>query len=313
MLEKEFREFLRTHVGSAPLLLGLSGGPDSTALFYLLLEAQHPFEVAHVDHRWRPSSENEAASLEALASSHGIPYHLKILTKTAENNLEERARQSRHHFYREICVDRGLKGVLLGHHGDDQAETVLKRVFEGATLPKLAGLNPVAQREGLLLLRPLLNVRKSLILRWLKEKGISYFEDETNLDTRFLRGRCRSQLLPALSDYFGKEIVPSLCRLARLSQELQDFIEEQLKPFRLRVVQQEKGVLLDLHRDPPTSLFLWKAVVKDLFDKEGIALPSSVLETLVKHLRTNSPKRELRVGRCIVTVNRSSIFLSNQF
>src|SRR5258708_5164832 len=129
------RSFFITHnLTEKPLLLALSGGPDSMALFYQLLDLNHPFQVAHVDHGWRAESSQEGAILEELCREKKIALHLRKL-KLEGANLEDLSRKARLLFFQEVCSKEKLEGVLLAHHADDQAETVLKRVLEGASLP----------------------------------------------------------------------------------------------------------------------------------------------------------------------------------
>ena len=110
----------------SPLLLGLSGGPDSLALFHLLLETSSfvPFKlhVAHVDHGWREESSKEAQWLKSYVEKWGVPFYLKKLEGCLN---EEAAREGRLSFFSSLYRELGCKALLLGHQGDDQAETVL--------------------------------------------------------------------------------------------------------------------------------------------------------------------------------------------
>jgi len=222
-------------------------------------------------------------------------------------NLEDRSRKARHAFFQEICTSEGLKGVLLGHHADDQAETVLKRVFEGASLPKLRGLAPKAQIGDLTLYRPLLKVRKAAVLEWLDERGIAYFQDPTNQDTKYLRSRMREVLLPTLSKQFGKQVESSLCRLGEAAEELAEFLQTAIEPFRQQIVCCEGDVSLDFNQFPPQSSFIHKAVIRDLFENERLTLPKSVLETILLHLQKNSAHKTIQVGQKKVEIHRGML------
>ncbi len=309
-LKNVFLQFINHHCDDKPLLLGLSGGPDSTALFYLLLECDRPFQVAHIDHGWRPESGKEALYLAELSKSHGIPYYLQRLSpKESPGNLENNARRMRLVFFRELCHKHKLQGVVLGHHADDQAETVLKRIFEGATLPKLKGLGPKTLVEGVTLFRPLLKVFKKEILTWLNDRKVHYFNDQTNRDTRFLRGRMRTELLPALSQSFGKTISRSLCRIGDAAAELREFLETLLEPYRERVVRKEGETVLDLNPHWPKSPFLLKAIIRDLFDREQMALSNSVLTTIILHLEKRRGRTSIQVGKRKVILGQGVIVL----
>src|SRR6476620_6970567 len=128
-----------------PMLLALSGGPDSLSLLHLLLNCQKKlqftFGIAHIDHRWRSESKEEAESLRQLAETHQISFHLKVLDPSSfQGNLEENCRQKRLEFFRQLCHEYRYQAVLLGHHANDQAETVLKRLLEGSGWNGLAAM-----------------------------------------------------------------------------------------------------------------------------------------------------------------------------
>ncbi len=301
------KNFLNSfNLEEVPLLLGLSGGPDSTALMHILLELNHPFQVAHIDHGWRPESASEAAEIVKMCEKWGIGCHIRSL-KLEGPNLEDLSRQARHRVFREICLAEGLEGVVLGHHADDQAETVLKRVFEGASLPKLQGLASKTQIGDLTLYRPLLSVRKEVILEWLEERKIPYFTDPTNLDTRFLRNRMRARILPTLSDQFGKQIEMNLCRLGEQAAELSAFLQIILKPFRDQVVDHDEWVSLDFKQFSTQSPFIYKAVVRDFFEQQRLTLSKSVMETLLFHLQKNNAHKTIQVGQKQVEIHRGNL------
>lgn len=308
LMEAVFSEFLRNYFPNRlPLLLGLSGGPDSMALFRLLLAEAYPFEVAHVDHGWRPESGKEAEELHEICRSESVAFHIKKLKAPEQKNMEDKARRARLAFFREVLEREGLAGVLLAHQADDQAETVLKRIFEGASLSKLKGLVPKVELGGMVIYRPLLTVKKADLLKWLEERRIQYFQDTTNLDPRFLRGRLRSTLMPFLSTHFGKQVTPSLCRLGEAAAELGAFLEEQIRPYNRRIRQLEAGVALDFAPDPPTSSFLWKAMIRSLFDSQRMALSNAVLETILDHLQKGSCHKRLNVGGQAVHIHRKEL------
>jgi tRNA(Ile)-lysidine synthase len=211
------RDFLRPRIGSCPVLLAYSGGGDSTALFELLLKYReiYPLDlhVAHVDHGWREESQEEALRLKARCP---VPFHLERLEIDIKaGNLEDRCRQLRLAFFNQVYQEIGAEALVMAHHANDQAETVLKRIFEGGPLH---GLLPDRLIEGMRVLRPLLGVQKKELLAYLDREGVPYFTDSTNEDERFLRGKMRKTIIPLLEEHFGKGIVAPLCRLAERSQ-----------------------------------------------------------------------------------------------
>nr|NGX54136.1 tRNA(Ile)-lysidine synthase [Chlamydiota bacterium] len=176
-----------------------------------------------------------------------------------------------------------------------------------ASLPRLRGLTPVSEVEGVTLWRPLLDVTKAQILAWLHERGITPFFDRTNEDSRFLRGRLRTDLLPYLSKIFGKGVSSSLCRLGSSSHELAQFLESLLSPYRERVVESDAAWIIDLSLDSPKSTFEWKVVVRDFLDRCGLTISTKGLEALIDLLKRHKAHKTIAVGRCNVGVDRGRL------
>jgi tRNA(Ile)-lysidine synthase len=214
--------FLNVHWDQKePLVVGLSGGPDSMALFYALLDCGVKPHIAHVDHGWRENSGEEAEILQREAEKWGCPFHTTKLQ--LEEKSEDAARKGRYAFFQSLPY----KTVLLAHQAEDLAETVLKRIFEGAHLPFLGGMEPVSRQGDLILWRPFLKIRRKEILAYLGDRP--YFTDPSNSDPQYLRARMRSEIFPFLTEKFGKEIVGNLVLLSERAHELKQYFEEKTK------------------------------------------------------------------------------------
>jgi len=297
-----------------PILLGLSGGPDSLALLYLLLQYKNcrhlDLGLAHVDHGWRVESGEEALQLERLAQELKLPFYLKKLCpQDLKGNLEAASREERHKFFRTLCQDHDYQAVVLGHHADDQAETVLKRLLEGSSLPYLSGLQKVTQIQELKIWRPLLEVRKEEILLWLKKQSLEAFEDCTNLDPRFLRGKFRTSILPGLSKEFGKEIAPSLCRIGSEALELKGYLDQVLAPYLSFIEKGKFGTLLDLSQSCPTSPFEIKHLVRRFCELENFSLSCSFLEIACDLILSGKANRQLIMGENKIYIDRKRLFI----
>lgn len=280
------------------------------ALFYLLLHFQIPFHVAHVDHGWRKESKEEATLLSTLCQEKGIPFHLEVLEPTRANQ-EAEARSLRLQFFSTLIKRESLEAVVLGHHRDDQTETVLKRVFEGASLAALKGMRELSFHEGVALWRPLLKISKQEILDWLKIKKIPFFVDPTNLSSSFLRGRMRRELLPLLSQVFGKQIDSSLWRLSSAAYELYLFVEELLTVYRKRMVHLSgQRLLLDCTPLEGKSLFEWKCVVGGFLKERGVVPTSATLETLILHLQKKSRAKRIKIQKRWAEIHLQTLTLT---
>jgi tRNA(Ile)-lysidine synthase len=317
-LEAIVNDFLNTFCDlKKPLLLALSGGPDSLALLYLVkkyqIENSLDLAIAHVNHGWRSESSHEADQLEKLATKLQIPFYTKTLNPDElKGNLEEASRLERLRFFHELCLKHHFQAVLLGHHADDQAETVLKRVLEGAGLARLSSLQPVNNVEGVVLWRPFLKAKKVEIELWLRDQNIQPFYDSTNLDPRFLRGRMRTRIIPELAKEFGKQVTSSLCHIASEAQELRGYLDERIKPYLERVERHASGVLLDLSNDCPNNQFELKALLYELFSQEGVCLNRELTQTLCELVFSRKADRELVIDGLFIQVDRGRLFILRQ-
>ncbi len=312
MVIETIKNFLKEHADPAkPLLLGLSGGPDSIALFYALLELKFNFGIAHINHNWRSESLSEAQELKKLSDKFHIPFHLHSLGKTKlVGNLENACRMERLKFFKKLCDEESYQAVILGHHLDDQAETVLKRLFEGSSIFCLQSLRQVTEIEGLKIFRPFLHLKKKTIKIWLGSKNIAFFQDSTNENTKFMRARFRQNIIPYLNQEFGKDITEPLYRLSLQAKELSDYLEEKFSSFKPLIVRGVFGNYFDftIIHNP----FEMKYMVRFLAKESGVSLSHSSLEKAECLLQTNAANKCLMVqGRKIIFDRKKMFVLSN--
>ncbi|WP_454991134.1 tRNA lysidine(34) synthetase TilS [Campylobacter rectus] len=184
-------------------LLAFSHGVDSTALFYLLDEAGVKFDLAIVDYNVRAQSKDEITSARQLALKFNKQIYVKSVCLGA-SNFEHEARAARYEFFSRICRERGYENLILAHQFDDKFEWFLMQLGRGAGLNELLGMQEIEVREDYVIARPLLGVRKCELERFLRERNLKYFTDETNLTERFKRGFIRAKFSePFLDEYFS--------------------------------------------------------------------------------------------------------------
>jgi len=187
------------------VLLAVSGGADSTAMLHAMTKLRPrleiELEVATVDHGLRPESGSETARVAASAAALGLPcetlrVNVRAARAQARGGWQEAARRARLDGLEALAHRRGCTRVALAHQADDQAETVLFRIVRGTGLAGMAG---IPHRRGIFV-RPLLDVRRAEIARYLAKRGIPFIEDPSNADLRYARPRVRHRLLPALRE-----------------------------------------------------------------------------------------------------------------
>lgn len=222
------RSTIRRHAmlaGGETVLVAVSGGADSVALLHALMtlgpELSLRLAVLHVDHGLRPDSGRDAEFVRALAARLDVPAAVERVTVDRRGSLEAAARAARYAALEAHAARLGAHRIALGHTADDQAETVLMRMRAGAGVRGLAGIPAVRGR----IIRPLLEVRRSDLVAALREAGLSWVEDPSNRDPRFLRNRIRHALLPLLGASAGPDVVTTLNRVARLCRETVEAVD----------------------------------------------------------------------------------------
>ena len=207
--------------------MALSGGADSMALLHLCLEAAKEFGLevaaAHLDHALREESAEDAEFVARQCERLGVPLSLERVdvrswARERGLGLEAAGRSLRYAFFERVAAQLDCQQVVLGHHLQDQAETVLHRMVRGSGG---AGVAAMRARRGMFI-RPLLSFSREELREFLENCGGGYREDASNADQRFSRNFIRHQILPRLRE-LNPSVDGALCRLAESAAVEDDF------------------------------------------------------------------------------------------
>ena len=236
--------------GGEAVLVAVSGGPDSVALLEVLCALREPLgltlTVAHVHHGLRPEADAEADDVRRLAESLGVACHVERVTVRRAppwDGLEAESRRARHAALERVARAVEATRIATGHTADDQAETVLMRLLQGAGPRGLGGIAPVRGP----LIRPLIETRRTAIEEYLRGRGLAWAEDPSNRDARFLRNRIRHDLLPFMAELTGAPVVEALGRSAAAARAVVGDLEERARADLARLATRDgAGLSLDV-------------------------------------------------------------------
>ncbi len=208
-------------------LLAFSGGSDSTALFFLLLEHGIGFDLAHVNYHTREQSGIEAERAQALARRYGKRCFLFDAPQIARN-FEAQARRIRYDFFESLIETHGYRNLVTAHQLDDRLEWLLMQLCKGAGTAELLGMVPVEDRGRYRLVRPLLFTPKKALKSWLEQQAIAWSEDESNADERHLRNRFRHRFAAPMIEEYAEGIARTF---RYLQEDTADFSKVKIRRF----------------------------------------------------------------------------------
>lgn len=182
-------------------LLAFSAGIDSTALFFLLLNSNIPFDIAIVDYNIREQSKEEVAHAKNLAKKFNKKIYKKDIFLENLSNFEKQARDARYNFFEEVIKENSYEFLITAHQLNDKFEWFLMQLSKGAGLIELLGMSEIEDKEFYKIYRPLLNFSKDELISYLENKNIKYFVDESNINEKYKRNYFRNNF----SNSFLKE------------------------------------------------------------------------------------------------------------
>ncbi len=322
-LRRSLRDLGTPRAGQT-LLCALSGGPDSVALVHALAVAapRMGFRViaAHLDHRLRPDSGQDAEFCRNLCERLGVSLHMgsadvRLRARRDAQGLESAAREERYAFLEGVARSQSAVAIAVAHTRDDQAETLLLRLLRGSGS---SGLGAMRARRGLLI-RPLLGVSRARVLEHLASHGLTWREDPSNADLSLLRNRVRHELLPLLEARFNPKLRRTLARTAAILAEDAAVLGAQARMlYRSSARRAPAGISLELAglRSAPPALgrHVLRVALKRAGGLRGVA--AIHIERLLGLARSKTPSgrslplpggREVRFRTNQMTIARAAL------
>lgn len=213
------------------VILAVSGGPDSTAMLYLMNDLRNDLEcslhIAHLNHCLRgEESDEDAVFVKEQALKLNIPITVEELDVknliTDKESLESGARRIRYEFFKKVMSDIQANKVAQGHTADDQAETVLMRLLRGSGTKGLSGIPPIRDN---IYIRPLIEISRSEVEAYLQSIDIQPRWDSSNLSTEYERNRIRHELIPLLESKYSPNIKSIFCQTAEILRAEDEFLD----------------------------------------------------------------------------------------
>jgi len=216
------------------VMLALSGGVDSTALLWILLqlkdELNFELALAHLNHQLRgEEADKDERFVQALSDETGLElkigqYNVRRLACKEGLSLEEAARKARYGFLFKAANELIADKIALAHNRDDQAETFLINLLRGSGCKGLSGINPIQSK----LIRPLIECHREEIEEFLKKRGLRYRIDLSNFNVRYIRNKMRHKLIPYLQKNFNPNIKAILAQEADILREVDDYLKTEI-------------------------------------------------------------------------------------
>jgi tRNA(Ile)-lysidine synthetase-like protein len=294
------------------IVAAVSGGPDSMFLLHELARRKEVrIVVGHVNHGARRGESDKDQEMVEDMAKHlhlGKVIYKPIAPRRSRKGpeagekgcfppgFENRARNVRRAFFKRLSRKFGAAKVALAHTADDQVETILMRVFEGAGI---GGLKGIPRGDGGEIVHPILYVWKEDILEYLKRRKIPYRTDRSNVDTRFERNWVRHVLLPVLVERYGKSVKLRIHTLGERFRELDDYLEgESQRWIRKNIGDTGGGIRFrrTSYSGLPTVLRV-KILQRACFDRLGLAPNERLLAAMDRTVLEGGPSARLNVGK----------------
>lgn len=233
------KQTLKDNLKDETVVVACSGGPDSMTLLKIVNDLKEELNLkivcAHVNHKIRPESDDEAVMVEDYCKENGIFFEYMTIDNYNDINFHHDARMKRYDFFNK-CVNKcKAKHLLTAHHGDDLMETILMRIVRGAAFKGYAGFGEKIKNNDYIILRPLIPYTKDQILQYAEEYKIPYSIDNSNNKDDYTRNRFRKYILPKLKEE-DKNVHKKFYKFSKIIETYEEYINKDVDKYYNKIV-----------------------------------------------------------------------------
>lgn len=285
------------------VVVGVSGGADSVALAYVMLQLCYDVTIAHLNHSLRgKESDADEEFVTQLARTWNVPIVTQKISIPKKGNLENTARKLRYDFLEKIRIEKSAKYIAVAHHADDQTESILMHIQRGAGLRGLCGMNLVTNN----IIRPLLTLHKKEITDYLASEKLTYRTDSSNFDLKFKRNYLRHAVLPKIRQG-NDDFETKLLQFSKAARMRMQEIEKQAKVWiknNVTNLKFERSDFLALTNDVQSEVLFMLIGYDDVYSKA-----IQELKDLIKKGVTGKHKK---IGDIVVRSQYGTIIIERQ-
>lgn len=310
------------------VVIGLSGGPDSVFLVYALdyfkniFKSKYKIEydviICHINHMIRKEAKEDELLAKEYAEKFGFKFYsleadVTSIAKKQKISEEECGRNIRYEFFEKILKENNGTKIAVAHNANDNAETVIHNFIRGAGLNGLKGIKFVNGN----IIRPMLNIEKKDIIKYLDENDIKYNIDKTNLTNDYTRNKIRNELIKNIENEYNPNIIKSINRMTKnISQDIEyiNFVaKEEYEKILLK--KEENSITLNIKEFKNTNIAIQKRIVlntiNDLLGNVK-SIEDKHIEDICQLLRNSITGKEYSIGNkfsIVIKKNKEANFL----
>ncbi len=315
----EAKQALKDNLKDETVVVACSGGPDSMTLLKITNDLKEELNLkivcAHVNHKVRPESEDEAIMVKDYCKENGISFEYMTIDNYNNINFHHDARMKRYDFFNKCVKKCKAKHLLTAHHGDDLMETILMRIVRGATFKSYAGFSEKIENNTYTILRPLISYTKKQVLNYAEENNIPYSIDNSNTKDDYTRNRFRKYILPKLKEE-DKNVHKKFYKFSKTLEAYDEYINKDVEKNYKEIVKEN---ILDPNKFRTLDKLIQIKIINKLLAeeyKEDLSLITDKHRDLIyKILISNKPNKEVSLPnhkKAIKTYNEFYIKEENQ-
>ena len=272
-------------------LLAFSAGVDSSALFFLLLKQNISFDIVIINYNVRVQSKDEVNYAKELALKYNKQIFIKEVKLETISNFEKTARDIRYKFFEEIIDKNSYEVLITAHQLNDKLEWFLMQLTKGAGLIELIGFNEFEQKENYKIYKPLLDITKKELEKFLQKKNIKYFVDNSNFDEKYKRNYFRHNFSDKLLSEYSNGIKKSF-----------KYLQNDINSLNLSIKPIKSFNELEIYKNQNDNNLNIR-IIDNSLKKRGFLLSSAQREEIIK-------QKEITISHKInITLNEDFIWI----
>ena len=296
------------------IVIGCSTGPDSMALFDMLLKIKDKYNLsiicAHVNHNVRKQSIEEAEFIKEFCEENKIMLESMVIEKYGDDNFQNEARNIRYHFFETVVEKYNADYLMTAHHGDDLIETILMRIVRGSNINGYSGFHKVVDLGNYKIVRPLIYYTKDELLQYDIDNNVKYYVDDSNSKMKYTRNRYRKNVLPFLKEE-DSNVHKKFLKFSENVEEASKYIEkERDKAYKTVVDKKTSRIKIDefLKIDKYLQKEILYYIMADYYQDDLILINDKHIDLLNNLISSKKANSEVNLPNEILAIKSYNEF-----